>query len=638
MTKAAKKETQQHDMSFGADVSRLLEIVAHALYSNRDVFLRELISNASDACDRLRYEAIAKPELLESAADFKIHIYKDTKTRTITIADNGIGMSKKELIDNLGTIAKSGSKALMEKVETAKSETDKLSLIGQFGVGFYATFMIANTVDVISHKAGSKETWHWTSDGKTGFSVRKATDEEKASLPDGRGTVITAHINDKSSEFLIDEKIKQVVKEYSDHIDFPIYLGSPDDKDLETINTASALWTRPKQDITEEQYTEFYRSSGHAMDVPLITAHWKAEGLIEYNALLFIPTLRPWDLYDPSRKHAVKLYVKRIFITDDCEGLVYPWLRFLRGVIDSQDLPLNISREMLQHNPVVTKIRNGIAKRVLSDLNKLSEDNPAQFSAFWGQFGAVVKEGLYDGVEHKDALLKVARFYSSEQDELTSLADYVSRMKEGQKEIYYISGEKMETLKNSPQLEGFKSRGIEVLYFTDTIDDFWLQAIPEFDKKPFKSITKGHVDLPDQDDAPDKNKKSEAKDEKHKDIRAFADKLQEILHEEVGKIYISSRLTDSPVCLVAGEDEVDLRMERVLKINQKYEPNSKRALEINPDHTLIKRLSEIATKSPQTLEDAAFLLLDQAYIIQGEPIENPARFAKTMSKFMEKGL
>lgn len=632
-------ESYNETLDFSADVSRLLDIVAHALYSNRDVFLRELISNAADACDRLRYEALTKPELIQGQyikaddEDFKIHVRKDTTDRTVTILDTGIGMSREELADNLGTIAKSGTRALMEQ---AGHDKNKLSLIGQFGVGFYASFMVADKVSVISRKAGSDETWVWESDGRTGFTLHPADETETAQLKAGRGTAIILHIKDDASDFLLDQKLEEVIKTYSDHISFPVYLGDFP----EPTNKAGALWARPKSEITEEQYKEFYHHIGPGMDAPMQTHHWKAEGVIEYTALLFTPTLRPWDLYDPTRKHAVRLYVKRVFITDECEGLMYPWLRFLRGVIDSEDLPLNISREMLQHNPVINKIRSGVAKKVLRDLDKLAQDDPVAFAAFWGQFGPVLKEGLYDAVEHREALLKVARFYSTHDDNLTSLSDYVARMKDGQKAIYYITGENLENLKNSPQLEGFKARGLEVLFFTDTIDSFWLQSIMDFDGKSFKSITQGDVDLSGFDPHDEKTEDKETPDKKEESSEAVTTlcaSLKTILEDEISDVRVSKRLTDSPVCLIAADGGVDMHVERVLKIQQQYQTDNKRVLEINAHHPLIEKIAALPENDPQT-ENAAHLLLDQAKIIQGEPVSNPARFARAMARFMERGL
>jgi molecular chaperone HtpG len=649
-----KTKAKAEKLDFGADVSRLLGIVAHALYSNRDVFLRELISNSADACDRLRYEAVQKPELVKKDANFKIRVFKDAEARTLTITDNGIGMSREELIDNLGTIAKSGTATLMEQLSNTKNEEDKLNLIGQFGVGFYASFMVSDDVQVISRKAGEKETYHWSSDGQTGYEIREASKEEAELIDGNRGTVITLKINDDASDYLLDEKLIMVIRTYSDHINFPIYIGNPAKMDQEAlkdekpINAASALWTRPKHEISDEQYTEFYKHIGHGFDDPLLTAHWRAEGKIEYSALLFAPTMRPWDLYDPKRKHCVRLYVRQVFITDDCEGLIYPWLRFLRGVIDTPDLPLNISREMLQHNPVMARIRNNVAKKILKELDGLSKSDKEAFNTFWGQFGAALKEGLYDAHEHREDIFKVCRFYSThKENELTSLADYVSRMKEGQENIFFISGENIDTVKNSPQIEGFKAKNIEVLFFTDTIDDFWLQMADSFDGKMFKSVTKGDIDL---NSLGSKEENKEEKDDKkdktdNKKIDALINVIKEFIKEEVGDVRISTRLTDSPVCLIASDGAVDMNMERVLKIHQKYDPDqgdgqNKRVLEINPNHPLIDKLANIAdsSKDSDELRDASWLLLDQARIIQGEPVPDPTTFARRMAQFMEKGL
>ncbi|MBI1301874.1 MAG: molecular chaperone HtpG [Alphaproteobacteria bacterium] len=631
--KSQEPQPQEHD--FSADVSRLLDIVAHALYTNHDVFLRELISNAADACDRLRYDAISEPELIADNPEFRICVYKDTTTRTVTVTDNGIGMSKDELIEHLGTIAKSGTAAIMEQMKAAKKQDDALKLIGQFGVGFYAGYMVANKINVVSRKAGSDEIWTWKSDGRTGFSVREATDIEAARLDGKRGTAITLDIKDEACEFLIDEKIKTTVEEYSDHISMPIFLGAPSmvaqDKDAEPLNSASALWMRSKSDITDQEYQDFYNHISNSFDEPLLRSHWKAEGAVEFTALLYIPTLRPWDLFDPSRRRFVKLYIRRVFITDNIETLMYPWLRFIRGVIDCEDLPLNISRETLQHNHIIEKIRSAVARRVLGDLDKLARDNSPAFETFWGQFGAALKEGLYDAPEHRDALLKVCRFRSTYSDELTSLEEYTERMKDGQKHIYYISGENTENLRNSPQLEGFKAKDIEVLFFTDTIDDFWLQSVLDYKDKPFKSVTKGDIDLDDSDEG--EETKTEEKSETSNNLNALIGTFQEILKDEVHNVKISKRLTDSPVCLVAPDGGVDMQMERVLKIHQQYQPNTKPVLEINAKHALIKKLAE-KHDNKEAMEEAAYMLLDQAKIIQGQPVNNPSAFAKRMSKFM----
>jgi molecular chaperone HtpG len=638
----------EQTMDFSADVSRLLDIVAHALYTNNDVFLRELISNASDACDKLRYESLANKEITSGKQELQIRVYKDTDARTVNVVDNGIGMDKEDLIEHLGTIAKSGTANMMNALKEANDESAKLNLIGQFGVGFYASFMVAHKVEVVSRKAGEKTAWLWSSDGRTGYTIREATKAEAKHLIGDQGTAVMLHMNDEQSAYLIDEKLTQVIETYSDHISFPIYIGREDAKDESTttpVNQVQALWMRQKTDISEEEYANFFRHVSFGFDDPLCTSHWRAEGKIEYTALLFIPTMRPMDLYDASRNHAVKLYVKRVFITDDCKGLIFPWLRFLRGVIDSEDLPLNISRESLQHNPLIARISNNVARRVLNDLDKLSRSDPAKFDAFWGQFGPVLKEGLYDAFEHREPLLKVTRFYSSHEDGvLTSLEDYASRMKEKQDRIYYISGENIDTLKNSPQIEGLKARGYEVLFFTDTIDDFWLQTVLDFQGKPFQSVTKGDINLDEDEDSQAKDgdkEKPKKKDKKYDEsLHALRDVIADILGDEVGDVKLSTRLVGSPVCLVAGKDDVDLKMERYLRLNQQYESKAKRVLEINPDHGLIKRLAALSNEQTKhiSMDDAAYLLLDQARIIQGEPVPDPSSFARRMSLMMEHGL
>lgn len=638
---AEKKETnaaQAQPLPFGADVSRLLGIVANALYTHHDVFLRELISNAADACDRLRYEAIANPALSAGDTVPKIHIAKDAKARTLTVSDNGIGMSREELISHLGSIATSGTAKLLESL-AEKGAGDAPRLIGQFGVGFYASFMVADRVTVISRRAGEGAAHVWESDGRTGFTVRAAGTEESAkSLPSGRGTAVTLHMKDESCDFLFDEKIASVVRRYSDHIDIPVYVGDG----AEPANAATALWLRPKKEISAGQYQDFFRHITPGEDTPLLTAHWKAEGAAEFSALLFVPTLRPWDLFDPARRHAVKLYVRRVFISDQCDGLVYPWLRFLRGVIDCEGLPLNISRESLQHNPLLEKIRRAVAKRVMGDLARLSTDDPERFDTFCGQFGPVLKEGLYDAVSLRPDIFKVARFRSTfgEGKKLVSLDDYVTRMKDGQSEIYYITGESPDSLARSPQIEGFRARGIEVLFLTDTIDDFWLPVVGDYQGKPFRSVTKGAVDLErfGPAPAPAQNEKN-AEDTAARDeaLTPFIEKLTQALDSEIGAVRASQRLTDSPVCLVAAEDEVDLNLERVLKTRQDYRPVSKRVLEINPDHPLIRALAAQGTEAGD-FTDTAHLLLDQARIVQGEPLPDPAAFSRRMAEIMGRAL
>ncbi len=640
MTRAQKQEPENFDRAFETDVSRLLDIVANALYSNQDVFLRELISNAADACDRLRYEALQNSKLNEGSAPYNITLTPDNNDMRLTITDNGIGMNEDDLVENLGTIARSGTAAILDNLKNAGQEKD-INLIGQFGVGFYASFMVAKEVQVISRKAGEDKTYFWQSDGKSGFNIREATNEEADNLQDNHGTSIKLILKKEATDYLLDDKIKEIILAYSDHIEVPIYLDSEIEKEKEErepINAASALWTRSKNDITDEQYKEFYHHIGHVFDDPILTTHWTAEGVIEYTALLYVPSMRPWDLYDPERKSSLRLYVKRVYITDQLQTLLYPWLRFVRGIVDSQDLPLNISREMLQNNAVVAKIRSGITKKILGEINKLSEKDEASFNALWGQFGMVIKEGLYDAIEHRSNIFKICRFASTNDPEKrTSLKDYIERMKDGQDNIFYITGENVESLRNSPQLEGFKSRGIEVLLLADTVDEFWLQQITEYDGKKFQSVTKGDVDLSKFEGKDDADDKKEEPTEDLSDLTAF---LKNELSDHISNVRASKRLTESPVCLVAADNAADMNMEKVLKIHQNYNPETKRVLEINPNHALIKKLNTMIAENKDNalLKDSAQMLMDQALIIQGESLPDPTGFAKRMAQFMEKGL
>ena len=642
------------NLNFSADVSRLLDIVANALYSNRDVFLRELISNSADACDRLRYESLSNDKLIKGDSDLRIEIRKDAKERKIYICDNGIGMDHDDLVNNLGTIARSGTSQIMEAIKAQQDNGAKgdLNLIGQFGVGFYASFTVSNSVEVISRKAGDKNTWCWHSDGKTGYSIDNASKEQEELLIGPRGTTIILDVKDDASDYLIEERLKHIILTYSDHIDMPIYVGYKEeleeDQKWEPVNTASALWLRPKNEITTEQYNSFFShlTNNMGMDEPVATLHWKAEGTLEFTSLLFLPSLRPWDLYDPSRKAGLQLYVKRVFITDKCEELLHPWMRFVQGIVDCQDLPLNISREMLQHNLVLQKIRTAITRRVLKEIDKLAQNDPVAFEAFWLQFGPVLKEGLYDAVQHRDEIFKICRFHSTHEDgKLTSLEDYVSRMGDGQKSIFYIGGEKATALKNSPQIEGFKARGIEVLLFEDTIDEFWVQSAMGFGDHPFVSVTKGDIDLDNIAQSADKKTKDKVENEDDADkkdddtVIKLIDRMKNILGDEIGDVRTSSRLTSSPVCLVAGDKEADLNLEKMLRIQQQFQGESKRILEINAKHPLIMRMAEIAANdSNGRLEKATQLLLDQARIIQGEPISDPTSFAQNMSEFIQGGI
>jgi molecular chaperone HtpG len=624
--------TEQRE--FQAEVSRLLDIVANALYTEKEIFLRELISNASDACDRLRYDAIANPALIKDDPEFRIKVWFDTDARTLTVSDNGIGMSKDELIKNLGTIAHSGTRELVKSLngDTEKTGEKNLSLIGQFGVGFYSVFMVASKVEVTSKKAGDKHGWVWSSDGRGSYSIDEA-------LKDTRGTDIVIHIKDEASEFLIEERLKQVIKKYSDHISFPIHMGYT--KDAPVVNAASALWMRPKSEVTADQYKEFYRSIAGALnlDEPWATLHWRAEGSYEYNNLLFVPSMKPFDLYDPRRHHGIKLYVRRVFITDGLEGLIPPFLRFMKGVVDSEDLPLNISREMLQSNPVVSRMGQAITRKVLSELEEKAKEDIKSFENFWSLFGPVVKEGLYDAHQYREQLCRVVRFYSSKVDGLTSLEDYVSRMQEGQEHIYYLSAPSQEAARNSPQLEAFRAKDVEVLFMLDTIDEFWIPMQSDFKQKKFKSITRGDAELSKIKSGKKEDDKPAEENAKEKTDKLIA-RLKELLAAEVKDVKVSERLVDSPVCLVAPENDVDMNMHRQLKKSQNFEGRFMPILEINEKHPVIVKLRGMVAANTQDelVAETALLLLDQARIVEGEPLKDPAGFVKRLNRAVEKGL
>ena len=616
--------------TFQAEVGKILDIVAHSLYSEKEVFLRELISNSSDACDKLRYASISDSTLLNTNSEFKIEIEVDKKNKIFNLSDNGIGMTKEELIDSLGTIAKSGTQAFMESLEGKDEKDVKSSLIGQFGVGFYSAFMVSDKIIVESKKAGASEAWSWTSDGKGSFEIDSV---EKETV----GTKIILYISDKDKEYLEADKIETIVKKYSDHIAQPVTLkSSKKDEEDKVLNNASALWTREKKDITEEQYKEFYHHVGMAYDDPWLTLHNKSEGIISFTNLLFIPSNRPFDIFNPDRKANLKLYVRRVFITDDCEGLIPPYLRFVKGIIDTDDIDLNVSREMLQNNPVVAKIKSALIKRVISELKKKATKDPENYVKFWDAFGAVLKEGIHEDFTNRDKLLEVSRFKSSESESLISLEHYISRMKDGQDKIYYVSGEDENKLSQSPHLEGFKAKGIEVIYMTDPVDEFWLPSVGKYSEKDFQSITKGGADLD--------NIKSDKKDNKKKKSNKNIDKLlasiKVTLGDEVKEVKVSERLTDSAVCLVAGDGEMDMHLEKLLKQHQQIDKTSQKILEINPTHPLIKDLLKIVDNDKEKIvfDDASWLLLDQARIIEGQPVSDPNKFARRMNSLLQRGI
>jgi len=624
--------TERH--GFQAEVSRLLDIVAHSLYSDKSVFLRELISNASDACDRLRYLSLTQQGLLGDDPDLEVSITIDPPGRRLVIADNGIGMSHDELIANLGTIAKSGSAQFMSELARADQEGEtnadrKVSLIGQFGVGFYSAFMVADKVTVTSRRAGEEKAWSWESEGRGEFTV---TEAQKAT----RGTEIALHLKEGEDQWLDTNQVAKIVAKYSDHIALPVRLK--DGKSQRHVNQAAALWTRPKSEITPEQYTEFYRHVAHGFDEPWATLHFKAEGKIDYTGLVFIPGSKPFDLFHPDRKQSLKLYVKRVFITDHCEDLLPAWLRFLKGIVDSEDLPLNISRETLQANPLIAKIRAGLIKKVLGELAKIAENEPDRFATFWENFGAVLKEGIYEDEANRPALLKLARFRSTQGEGWTSLAEYITRMKEGQNAIYTISGDELAALQRSPHLEGFKAKGVEVLLLTDPVDEFWIQSVGEYEGKPFKSATRGAADL-------DQVKKAEgAKEEKSEPKAEGIDNLIALmrltLKDAVKDVRLSDRLTESACVLVAAEGDLDIHLEKLLRQHKKLETALPRVLEINATHPMIASLAKAVSKGGQNeaLADACWLLLDQARIQDGEPLPDPAAFARRLNAVLQRSV
>ncbi|MDC1303000.1 molecular chaperone HtpG [Pelagibacterales bacterium] len=613
-------------LEFQTEVSQLLKLMINSVYSEKEVFVRELVSNASDACDKLRYLATTKEKLLQSDPDLKIQIEIDKKENQITITDNGIGMNRDDLVNNLGTIARSGTAQFIKEA----TETKDLSLIGQFGVGFYSAFMVASDLTVITRKAGEKKLWIWKSDGESNFTIDESDDLEQ--LNSNRGTKIILSITKEGKEYLEKTRIEEIIRKYSDHISIPIFVRDTKDKEdekLEAINSALALWTRPKNKITKEQYKEFYNHVGQMFDDPWLTSHYKAEGQIEYTVLNFIPSTKPFDLYDPARENRLKLYVKKVFITDNCPELIPPYLRFLRGVIDSEDLPLNISREMLQNNPVVKKIRNALVRRTIGDLKKKLANDRSSYEEFWSNFGPVIKEGIYEDTEKKDTLLEIALFKNSNSSKLITLDEYIEAMGKKQNDIYFITGDSYNNVINNPSLEGYKSRGINVLILDDAVDSFWTSSTPNFKEKNIKSITKGVDDL----DSISK-KKTDDKDKKEdKSLEPLIVLLKDKLKEKVKDVRTSSRLTESPVCLVVDESAMDPQLEKILQQhNQLQQAASLKILEINPDHKLIKKLAKMCKDKASIgdIENIGILLYEQSMILDGEKPSDPINFSKKL--------
>lgn len=618
---------------FKTEVSQLLKLIIHSLYSHKEIFLRELISNASDALDKLKYLTLTDDNFKQMHFDPKIEIKFDEEKRTLTVQDNGIGMNSEDLDTQLGTIARSGTKSFLDQLTGDKKQD--ANLIGQFGVGFYSVFMVADKVEVLTRKAGEDQAWSWTSTGEENYTLKEADKAEN-------GTTITLHLNEDGDEYANRWQIEQLVKKYSDHIAFPIFLeydqktyeGEGDDKKekiehkRDQVNEASALWKRPKNEITEEEYNEFYKSIGHDNDEPLHYLHTKAEGTLQFTTLFYIPKKAPFDMYQADYEPGVKLYVSRVFITDDSKELMPTYLRFVRGIIDSDDLPLNVSREILQQNKIMSQIRNSSVKKLLSEFKQLSENNPEKYTEFIEQYNRPLKEGLYSDFSNRDTLLELVRFKSTDVEGYTSLAEYKERMQEDQKAIYYVTGEDEDTLRNSPLLEAYKKKGIEVLLMDDDIDEIVVPSIGKYGEIELKSVNRsGAAD----------ELKTEQDKEKEEEIKPLLEKIKEVLGDRVKDVVSSSRLSDSPSCIVADENDPTVQLQHMLKaMGQQEMTDVKPILEVNPDHAIVKSLQ--GSEDKELLEDVSYLLLEQALLIEGAELKKPADFVKRLNRIMEKAV
>ncbi len=621
-------------LGFQAEVKQLLDLMIHSLYSNKEICLRELVSNASDAADKLRFEALSDPALYENDSDLGIRIAFDKAARTITVSDNGIGMSREEVISNIGTIAKSGTREFFQSL--TGDQAKDANLIGQFGVGFYSAFILADKVTLVTRRAGlgSEHGVRWESGGAGDYTIETVTREK-------RGTEVTLHLREGEDEFLSGWKLREILRRYSDHITLPILMKKEDwDKDKgenvvtdedEKVNQASALWARPKNEITKEQYEEFYKHVGHDFEPPLAWTHSKVEGRQEYTQLLYIPGRAPFDLWDREHRHGIKLYVRRVFIMDDADQLMPAYLRFVRGVIDSNDLPLNVSREILQQSRDVEAIRSGSVKKVLGLLDDLAENEKDKFTTFWTNFGRVLKEGVGEDFANRERIAKLLRFSTTQTDseeQTVSLADYVARMKEGQEKIWFVTADSFAAAKNSPHLEIFRKKGIEVLLLADRVDEWVVSNLTEFDGKPLASVAKGDLDLGKLED-------EQEKVEQEKDAESFkelTDRIGKALGEQAKEVRVTHRLTDSPACLVADEHAMGMNLERMLKAAGQKVPGSKPILEINPQHPLVQRLKYEAEGG--RFDDWSRVLFDQALLAEGGQLEDPATFVKRLNTLM----
>ncbi|NLW32757.1 MAG: molecular chaperone HtpG [Fibrobacter sp.] len=623
---AETTSTQPQSMEFQTEAKQLLHLMIHALYSHKEVFLRELISNASDALDKLRFESLTDSSILNSDTELAIHIKLDKTAKTITISDNGIGMNRQEVIENIGTIARSGSKAFLEKM-TGDQKFDS-NLIGKFGVGFYSVFMVASSVKLVSKRAGSDEpAIQWESNGEDKYTITEAS-------KDDCGTEITIYLKEEESSYVEDWQVRSIIKKYSDFIAFPIYLPNEKGKE-EIINQTKPLWRRSSSEITKEQYEEFYQQLG-GFDKPLATMHTRAEGIMEYSSLLFLPSKAPFDLFSLDRKHGVKLYVKRVFILDNCKELLPEYLRFVRGIVDSEDLPLNVSREMLQNNPVIDKIRKTLVNKILGKLKEMAEKEPDDYKTFWNEFGPVLKEGLHTDFENKEKLQELIRFQSSmseNSDDLVSLKQYVGRMREDQKDIYYITGESRDIVEKSPHLEIFKAKSIEVLFMVDPIDEWIVNDIYNYEGKQLKSVTQGDLDLGELGkEEQDIKKKAESK------FKKLSARIKNILSEQVKEVRVTTRLKDSPACLVADDNGMSSQMEKLMKSMGQNVPESKRILEINAQHLILQNLNSRYEKDPKDpeLEEWVHLIYEQALIAEGQMVPDPLAYSQRINKILTK--
>ncbi len=621
MSTGTKKET----LGFQTEVQQLLDLMIHSLYSNREIFLRELISNASDAADKLRFEALKDDSLFEDEAELKIRVEFNKELKTISIIDNGIGMSREEVVENLGTIAKSGTRQFFESLTGDQGKDSQL--IGQFGVGFYSAFIVAEKVEVVTRRAGAarEEGVRWVSEGKSDYTL-ETVDRPR------RGTKITLHLREEAEEFLNAYRIRSVINTYSDHISIPIVMDKEgeDETGEETVNRATAMWTRSKKDISDEEYDEFYKHVGHDFEAPLARSHNKVEGKLEYTSLLYIPARAPFDLWDREKRHGIKLYVRRVFIMDDAEQLMPSYLRFVRGIVDSDDLPLNISREILQHNKTIDSIRSGCTRKVLDLLASLAKNDEEKYQVFWKEFGRVLKEGVIEVTDKQEDLAKLFRFSSTHDDneeQLVSLEDYVGRMQDGQESIYYITADGFSTAKNSPHLEVFRKKGIEVLLLSDPIDEWLTSHLTEFDGRQLVSVSKGELKLDEIGESGDED--DSKKEELNADFETVVEQIKTLLEDKVKDVRVTDRLTSSPACLVADEHDMGRHLEQILAASGQAVPGSKPILEINPEHPILQKLKD--EQDDERFSDWSHIIFDQALLAEGGRPEDPAAFVHRLN-------